>query len=77
MLSVINQLTSQYEQQYGFRPNLLYITTAQLELLKEQLSEPDIEILAQLIGMDIVLIEADSKPYVSWAQIAWKPSKTA
>ncbi|GEM_PF-1267225 len=77
MLSVINQLINQYEQQYGFRPNLLYLTSAQLELLKEQISEPDIEILAQLIGMDIVLIKANSKAYVSWVQISWKHSKTA
>lgn len=77
MLSIINQLTAQYEQQYGFRPNLLYITSAQLEQLKEQLSEPVIEILAQLIGMDIVLLEANSKAYVSWAQISWKHSKLA
>ncbi|MCU7799752.1 MAG: hypothetical protein KZQ70_06320 [gamma proteobacterium symbiont of Lucinoma myriamae] len=77
MLSVINQLTTQYEQHHGFRPNLLYSTSAQLELLKEQLSEPEIEILAQLIGMDIVLIKANSKPYVSWVQIPWKHSKTA
>ena len=39
MLSIINQLTTQYEQQNGFRPNLLYITSAQLELLKEQLGK--------------------------------------
>ena len=77
MLSKVNQLTITYEQKHGFRPNLLYANTAQLELLKKQLSEPEICILAQLIGMDIVIVETTSKPYVSWAQIAWKHSKTA
>ncbi len=77
MLSKVNQLTISYEQAHGFRPNLLYVNTAQLELLKEQLSEPDIEILAQLIGMDIVIVETSLKPRVSWAQIPWKHSKTA
>ncbi len=77
MLSKINQLTIKYEQAHGFRPNLLYINTAQLELLKEQLSEYDIEILAQLIGMDIVMVETKSTPHLSWAQISWKHSKTA
>ncbi len=77
MLSKINQLTVEHEQQHGFRPNLLYINTAQLELLKEQLSEPDIQILAQLIGMDIVITEENLKAHVSWAQIPWKHSKTA
>jgi len=77
MLSIINQLTSQYEKGHGFRANLIFINSAHLELLKKQLSEPDIEILAQLIGMDIVLVEANSKPRVSWMQIPWKHSKTA
>jgi hypothetical protein len=77
MLSLINQLTSQYEQKNGFRPNLLYVNADQLELLKEQLSEPDIEILSQLIGMEIILIDVHSKTKVSWAQITWKHSKTA
>lgn len=77
MLSQINQLTIKYEQKHGFRPNLLYVNTTQLELLKEQLSEPDIAILTQLIGMDIVIVETSSKPHLSWAQIPWKHSKTA
>ena len=77
MLSKVNQLTLSYEQKHGFRPNLLYVNTAQLELLKEQLSEPEIEILAQLIGMDIVIVESSTKAHVSWAQITWKHSKTA
>jgi len=77
MLSKINQLTVKFEQKQGYRPNLLYVNTAHLELLKNQLSEPDIEILAQLIGMDIVIVETSSEPYVSWAQISWKHSKTA
>ncbi|WP_214660549.1 hypothetical protein [sulfur-oxidizing endosymbiont of Gigantopelta aegis] len=77
MLSKINHLTVRYEQQHGFRPNLLFVNSAQLALLQEQLSEPDIEILAQLIGMGIVIVEATEKPYVSWAQIPWRHSKTA
>ncbi len=77
MLSVLNQLTTRFEQKNGFRPNLLYVNTQQLEQLKEQLSEADIEILSQLIGMDIVIVENTSKPHVSWAQILWKHSKTA
>ncbi|MCP3852967.1 MAG: hypothetical protein GY694_22480 [Gammaproteobacteria bacterium] len=77
MLSQINQLTITYEQTHGFRPNLLYVNSAQLGLLTEQLSEYDIEILAQLIGMDIVIVESQLKPRVSWAQISWKHSKTA
>lgn len=77
MLSKVNQLIINYEQKYGFRPNLLYVNTAQLELLKKQLSEPELEILTQLIGMDIVIVESSLKPQVSWAQIAWKHSKIA
>ena len=77
MLSVLNQLTTRFEQKKGFRPNLLFINTEQLEQLKEQLSEADIEILSQLIGMDIVIEENTSEPHVSWAQISWKHSQTA
>jgi len=77
MISAINRLTEEFENKRGFRPNLLYINTSQLELLKEQLSEQDIAILSQLIGMDIVLVETTKAPHVSWAQIPWKHSKTA
>ncbi len=77
MLSTINRLIDRFEQQNSFRPNLLYLNTSQLELLQEQLSEHDIVILAQLIGMDIVIVENTLKPHVSWAQIHWKHSKTA
>lgn len=77
MLSKINQLTIKYEQEHGFRPNLLYINSVQLGILKKQLSEPDIEILAQLIGMDIVFVETNPSPHLSWAQIPWKHSKSA
>ncbi len=77
MLSAINRLINRFEQQNGFRPNLLYINTSQLELLQEQLSEHDIAVLAQLIGMDIVIVENTLKPHVSWAQIQWKHSKSA
>lgn len=77
MLSVLNQLTTRFQQKKGFRPNLLFINTEQLEQLKEQLSEADIEILSQLIGMDIVIEENTSEPHVSWAQISWKHSQTA
>jgi len=77
MLSTISRLTNSYQKQHGYRPNLLYLNTAQLELLKEQISEPDIEIVSQLIGMEIILISDNKKAYVSWAQISWKHSKTA
>lgn len=77
MLSAINRLTNDFEAKHGFRPNLLYLNTSQLQLLNEQLSESDIEILTQLIGMDIVIVETTLEPHVSWAQIPWKHSKTA
>ncbi len=77
MLSVLNQLTAYFEQKKGFKPNLLYINTQQLEQLEDQLSEADIEILSQLIGMEIVIVENTSAAHVSWAQIPWKHSKTA
>lgn len=77
MLSVLNQLTTCFEQKKGFKPNLLYINTQQLEQLEDQLSEADIEILSQLIGMEIVIVENTLAAHVSWAQIPWKHSKTA
>ncbi len=81
MLSKINRMIDNFEQKNGFRPNLLYLNTSQLELLQEQLSEYDIAILSQLIGMEIVIVEnkgeSTLRPYVSWAQIHWKHSKTA
>jgi hypothetical protein len=72
MISTINRLSQQYEQKKGFRPNLLYINTQQLELLKEQFCEPKIDVISQLIGMEIIIVQDLQQAYVSWAQVSWK-----
>ncbi len=77
MISTINRLTSHYEQKHGYRPNLLYVNSSQLEILKEQFSEPNISIISQLIGMEIIIVESAVDAYVSWAQISWKHTAIA
>lgn len=72
MISTINNLTQRFEDKKGFRPNLLYINASQLDLLKKQFKEPNIEVISQLIGMEIIIVESCKEAYVSWAQITWK-----
>ena len=77
MISTINQLTQKYEQKHGYRPNLLYLNSALLQKLKEQFCEPDIDVISQLIGMEIIIVQDLKQPYVSWAQISWKHTSIA
>ena len=77
MISTINRLTQQYEKKQDCRPNLLYLNTQQLELLKEQLCEKKVDVISQLIGMEIIIVQNIQEPYVSWAQISWKHKSIA
>lgn len=72
MISTINRLTQKYEQKHGYRPNLLYVNSQQLELLNEQFCESKIDVISQLIGMEIIIVQDLQQSYVSWAQISWK-----
>jgi len=77
MISTINRLTREFEKKHGYRPNLLYLNAEKLELLKEQFSEPQIDIISQLIGMEIIIVNDLKESYVSWAQISWKHTSIA
>lgn len=77
MISTINRLTREFEAKHGYRPNLLYVNAEKLELLKEQFSEPQIDIISQLIGMEIIIVKDLKECYVSWAQISWKHTSIA
>jgi hypothetical protein len=72
MISTINRLTQHYETKHGHRPNLLYVNTQQLETLQAQFCEESIDVISQLIGMEIIIVQETQEPYVSWAQISWK-----
>ncbi|MFK5984747.1 MAG: hypothetical protein QM479_04905 [Pseudomonadota bacterium] len=77
MISTINRLTVQYEKKHKHRPNLLYINNKQLELLIEQFCETKIDVISQLIGMEIIIVQDLQQSYVSWAQISWKHNSIA
>ena len=72
MISTINRLSKAFEDSKGYRPNLLYVNSIQLNLLKKQFREPNIDIISQLIGMEIIIVDSAEEAYVSWAQINWK-----
>ncbi len=77
MLSTINQLSQKYEKKHGCRPNLLYLNAESLKTLQEQLCEPHLNTISQLLGMEIILVQDLKEPYVSWAQISWKHKSIA
>jgi hypothetical protein len=73
MLSFIYSMASEFEQEYGFSPNLMYMNYTHLECLKQQLSDPgDLESIVQLLGMEIILHQDVTYPQVAWANIPWK-----
>jgi len=72
MLSFIYQLVHDYEQEHGFRPNVLYLNRAHFTGLQGELAEiPNLGAMSRLLGMEIVLDPELTQPHVYWTTIAW------
>ncbi len=72
MLSFIYHLAHDYEQSHGYPANLLYISSAHFETLREQLAEiQELDKLTHFLGMDIVISEEATHPHVVWQPIEW------
>lgn len=68
MLSFLYRLATQYEQQHGFRPNVLYINPSHFQCLKQALAEiHGLAELTQLLGMEVILTTDACQPHVAWS----------
>ena len=73
MTSFIYQLAQEYEQEHGFRPNVLYLNQIHFNELQGQLSEiRNLGAMSRLLGMEIVLDSEIPKPLVCWSSIDWR-----
>lgn len=73
MLSYVYQVTSQFEMEHGFSPNLIYMNYTHLECLKQEMEDPlDLDSMVQLLGMEIIVHQDVVHPTVSWADSPWK-----
>ena len=73
MLSFIYRLANEFEHDQGFRPNVLYMNPEHFGHLKDELAEiPDLGVISQLLGMEIVLDNELAHPHVYWSPVDWQ-----
>lgn len=73
MLSFIYRLVHDYEQEHGFRPNVLYLNRGHFEHMRQELAEiRDLGTMSHLLGMEIVLDPELTQPHVNWTSIDWR-----
>ena len=71
MLSFINRLVREFEQEHGFHPNLLYLNRFHLEHLKASFNaDYSMQQILDLIGMEVIIENDIIHPHVAWTQIA-------
>lgn len=73
MLSFIYRLANEFEQEHGFRPNVLYMNRGHFSQLQQELADiPNLGVLSQLLGMEIVLDDELVHPHACWSTIDWR-----
>ena len=73
MLSFIYQLAHGFEQEHGFRPNVLYLNRTHFDQLQGQLAEiHNLGTMSKLLGMEIVLDDELTQPHVAWSCVEWR-----
>lgn len=73
MLSFLFRLANQFEQEHGYRPNVLYMNKHHFHSLIDALSEiKDLDALTKFMGMELVLSPDSCQPHVAWSPIEWK-----
>lgn len=67
MLSFLFRIASQFEQEHGYRPNLLYLGHGHYTQLKAELASiRGLAPMAGFLGMEIVLSDDNPHPRVAW-----------
>lgn len=71
MLSFINRLVREFEQEHGIHPNLLYLNRFHFENLKASF-ETDYTTpqILDLLEMEVVIENDITHPHVAWTKIA-------
>jgi len=70
MLSFLFNLANNYEQEHGYRPNVLYLNQTHFHSLQEALAEiKDLQAINHFLGMEIVLTDSIKQPHLAWSAI--------
>ncbi len=73
MLGFIYKLAHDFEEEHGFRPNVLYLSQSHFAELRGQLTEiRNLGTMSKLLGMEIVLDSELTDPQVCWSAIDWQ-----
>ena len=73
MLSFLYQLANKFEQEHGYRPNVLYLNQQHFQSLKEALAEiKGLDAINKFMGMEIVLTSDCNQPHLAWSPVEWK-----
>jgi hypothetical protein len=71
MLSFIYRLVRDFEIEQGVKPNVLYLSTAHFQRLRQDFVDPDdIEAIINRLDMEIVIDNSALHPHVSRAGIS-------
>lgn len=71
MLSFLYRLARTYQQEHGYRPNTVIMSSIHFRILQQSLPEiTDYADLSRLLGMDVMLSEDSLHPHVAWIPLA-------
>lgn len=67
MLSFIVRLVSEFEQEHGYSPNLLYLNEKHLSRLRQGFDPSyDVFDIMAMLGMEMVVASDIAHPHVAW-----------
>lgn len=73
MLSYLYQIARHFEQQHGYPPNILYLSSSHLFRLQNDLADiPQLSDLTLFLGMELVLSDDYTHPKVAWTTAEWR-----
>lgn len=66
MMSYIYRMAKSFQDLHGYPPNLVYLTKAQLNMLRLQLGNPtNVQEILQQLGLDLIVSQSVTHPSVS------------
>jgi len=66
MMSYIYRMAKSFQDLHGYPPNLVYLTNAQLSMLRLQLGNPvNVQEILQQLGLDVIVSPSITHPSVS------------
>lgn len=73
MLSYINQQASNFEEDHGLQPNLLYLSKEHVKHLINNFSDQyDLNAIMDFLQMELVISNEIIHPHVGWTRFAQK-----